>query len=152
MPKPNHTTPHTFKFLIGPTLGIQINIRGTFINFGNFSHQYSLIWDRTFIDSEENSLITVKKFPNHIQVGVIVFFFFAKIRILNDFLGIKLPLLFRSHSCTHTFFTILKFFTLYHDFYHNFPACTIIWTRTFIVFSKFSSTYGYLDLYVYLEP
>lgn len=126
-----------------------------FINIENFSQQYAIIRDGTFIDSEENLLIAVKSekvCEPYSSWRNCIFFFFAKIRILNDFLGIKLPLLFHSHSCTHTFFTILKFFTLYHDFYRNCPACTIIWTRTFIVFSKFSNPYGYLDLYVYLEP
>ena len=27
----------------------------------------------------------------------------------------------------------------------NFPTCTLIWTRTFIVFAKISSQYAYLD-------
>ncbi len=34
------------------TLGCQINVRRTFINFQVFSQPYALIWDRTFIEFE----------------------------------------------------------------------------------------------------
>ena len=39
-----------------PTLRVQINVRRTIINFGNFSRPYFLIWDRMIIDLEMNEI------------------------------------------------------------------------------------------------
>ena len=38
------------------TLGVQIIVRRTIINFSNFSQPYFLIWDRTIIDFEINEI------------------------------------------------------------------------------------------------
>ena len=54
------------------TLRVQINVRRTIINFGNFSCQYFLIWDRTFINFEE--------YLDHFQ-----FFFCKKAAVLFSF-------------------------------------------------------------------
>ena len=114
------------------TLGIQINIHCTFINFGYFSQQYGLIWDRTFIRFDSMRFWT-KIRCKHLQT--------------KGYLS----------QCIQFFWQIFQLhFHLYWyccNFLPNFAECMLFWIRMFnITSAKFFNQYAYLDLYVYLDP
>ena len=127
------------------TLGIQINIHCTFINFGYFSQQYGLIWNRTFIDLSQ--LDFGPKFAENAYKQKVTG------HITSNSFGRYFSCIFILIGIT----VILQHVCLFGSEYStlpplNFPTCTLIWTCTFIVFAKISCQCVYLDPYVYLDP
>ena len=128
-----------------PTLWIQINILCTFINFGYFSQQYVLIWNRTFIRFESMRCGSIfaengykQKVSGHISSNSLGRFFSCIFILIGIAVILQYVCLFGSE------YTTLPPL--------NFPTCTLIWTCTFIVFAIISHQYAYLDPYVYLDP
>ena len=89
------------------------------------------------------------KVPNNVRRSFINFQYFS---YPYDLIWDRSFISFWNNQSNYVFFmkkTCLL--TNKFNFIAKFPDPMSIWTRTFIIFCKFSSPYVYLDLYVYLE-